>query len=61
MDPARSPDDKGGADAALLKKQRARSGTALHLKDRGEGVFDHPRAQAFPRIPMPPKSSAAAS
>lgn len=48
---------------ALLKKQRQRAtwGTALCLKERGLGMFDHTRAQVFPQIPMPPKSSAAAS
>lgn len=35
---------------AILKKQqqRAKSGTSLHLKDRGLGTFDHTRAQVFP-------------
>lgn len=63
---AHSPSNDGEADANSCspkkkQRQRAKSGTALHLEDRGLGTFDHMRAQVLPQIPMPPKSSTAAS
>lgn len=53
--------EKQMLNPALLKKQRrgATWGTAYCL--RGLGAFDHTRAQVFPQISMPPKSTAAAS